>query len=69
MDDTTENTSENTPENTPERSKTNPTTLFGQPGSIPSDTPIPGQSRVMGSEFDSRLTAPAVQQVPGSLFG
>ncbi|KAI4697771.1 uncharacterized protein J4E84_000904 [Alternaria hordeiaustralica] len=69
MDDTSENTSENTPENTPKRSKTNPTTLFGQPGSIPSDTPIPGESRVMGSEFGSRLTAPAVQQVPGSLFG
>ncbi|KAI4627405.1 uncharacterized protein J4E87_003968 [Alternaria ethzedia] len=60
---------DNTSENIQKRSETNPTTLFSQPGSVPSDTPIPGESRVMGSEFCSGLTAPAGQQVPGGLFG
>ena len=60
---------DNTSENTQKRLETNPTTLFGQPASIASDTPISEGSRVMGSEFGSGFTAPTVQQVPGNLFG
>ncbi|KAH6873094.1 hypothetical protein BKA58DRAFT_456703 [Alternaria rosae] len=60
---------DNTPENTQKRPKTNPTALFGQPGDIPSNTPIPGVSRAMSSDFGPGLTAPAAQQAPGGLFG
>ncbi|KAI4691768.1 hypothetical protein J4E81_007295 [Alternaria sp. BMP 2799] len=60
---------DNTPENVPKRSETSPSTLFAQLGGIPSETSIPGGSRVMSSEYGSGINAPAVQQVPGSLFG